>query len=143
MSESSFQQGFGGGCGLILGVVVALVLIPLFMWAGCVAMMGGCLLLPAVVDDVRSTSGVSHKQPIEEEQPVSIQGTDYDVSDHKAVEAEDHFRIWEDVTGRFTVEAKFVRYEDDLVTIERRDGVEVTLPIDRLSDEDKQWVLSQ
>jgi hypothetical protein len=45
MSESSFQKGFGGGCGLILGVLLALILIPLLCVGGCALLGGGCLMV--------------------------------------------------------------------------------------------------
>ena len=41
--ESSFQSGFGGGCGLILGVILALTVIPLIGIGGCVMLgLGRC-----------------------------------------------------------------------------------------------------
>jgi hypothetical protein len=42
---NSFTEGFGGGCGLILGVCLALILIPVVSIVGCGLLSGGCVIL--------------------------------------------------------------------------------------------------
>ena len=47
--ESSFQKGFGGGCGLILGVILALIAIPVITIGGCIMLgVGTAVVAPAV-----------------------------------------------------------------------------------------------
>ncbi len=47
-------------------------------------------------------------------------------------------RTWTDATGKFTVEAKFVGLDGDALTLERKDGKQVTLPLSRLSPADRE-----
>lgn len=56
--------------------------------------------------------------------------------------AGDAFRVWTDSTGKFKVEAKFVSSTADAVRIVRKDGKELTIPLNRLSDTDRQLVVS-
>ena len=49
-------------------------------------------------------------------------------------------RTWSDATGSFKVEATYLRSADGKVTLRRQDGREVTVPLDRLSAEDQQYV---
>ncbi|MEM9754233.1 MAG: SHD1 domain-containing protein [Planctomycetota bacterium] len=46
-------------------------------------------------------------------------------------------RTWADSTGRHKVNARLVRLDNDVVTLRKANGREVTLPFDRLSDEDR------
>ncbi|MDA1055261.1 MAG: SHD1 domain-containing protein [Planctomycetota bacterium] len=54
----------------------------------------------------------------------------------------DAFRTWTDSTGEFKVEAKLVSATADAVKIVRNDGKELTLPLTKLSDADRQFVAS-
>ena len=49
-------------------------------------------------------------------------------------------RTWTDKTGKHKVEAKLLRVENGKVYLQREDGKEVALPIDKLSDEDQAFV---
>jgi hypothetical protein len=49
-------------------------------------------------------------------------------------------RIWTDATGSHTVEAEFVSYGAGKVKLRKADGSEVILPLDKLSEEDQQWI---
>lgn len=46
------------------------------------------------------------------------------------------FRVWTDIRGK-TVEARLLRMENQSVVLTRRDGQEITIPIDRLSESDQ------
>ncbi|MGA2069613.1 MAG: SHD1 domain-containing protein [Thermoguttaceae bacterium] len=50
--------------------------------------------------------------------------------------AADAFRTWTDNKGR-AVEAKLV---DQQIVLKRRDGTEITVPLSKLSEEDRKWV---
>jgi hypothetical protein len=50
------------------------------------------------------------------------------------------FRTWSDVTGRFKVEAVYVEYDGENVTLEKRSGENSVVPMNRLSEEDQAWV---
>lgn len=47
-------------------------------------------------------------------------------------------RTWKDATGKFTVEAEFISLNGDAITLKRKDGKEVTVPLSRLSKEDQE-----
>ncbi len=46
-------------------------------------------------------------------------------------------RTWKDATGKFSVEAEFVSLDGDALTIKRKDGKTVTVPLSRLSQDDQ------
>jgi len=55
-------------------------------------------------------------------------------------EPEKGFRTWQDDTSKFKIEAEFVELEDGAVRLRRRDGRIVTVPLDRLCQEDRRFV---
>jgi hypothetical protein len=52
-------------------------------------------------------------------------------------------RTWNDATGAFSVEAQFVGVEDGKVKLKKKDGKIVSVPLDRLSQEDRDFVATQ
>lgn len=52
-------------------------------------------------------------------------------------------RTWRDVTGTYSIEAGFVTCVDNRVTLRRNDGRTITIPIDKLSPPDQDWVKRQ
>ncbi len=57
--------------------------------------------------------------------------------------AEPKPRTWHDATGTYQVEATFVRFADGKVTLRRTNGKEVTMPLAKLSAEDRDYVQKQ
>lgn len=55
-------------------------------------------------------------------------------------ESTEEYRTFVDSTGKFKVEAVFVKLEDGKVTIRKRDGETKTLPLDKLSEEDQEFI---
>ncbi len=55
---------------------------------------------------------------------------------HSAAAA-DNVRTWSDTTGKFQIRAKFVEVSDGKVVLEREDGAQVTIPLDKLSEADR------
>jgi|GEM_PF-6819063 len=49
-------------------------------------------------------------------------------------------RTWSDQTGKFKVDATLLKQEGDKVTLKRKDGKEVTLPLDKLSKADQEFL---
>ena len=49
-------------------------------------------------------------------------------------------RTWSDATGKFKVEAELSSVNDGMVTLKTTAGKEVTVPLERLSDEDRAFV---
>jgi len=49
-------------------------------------------------------------------------------------------RTWRDSTGRHEVKAVFLKLEDGEVSLRREDGKQITLPLERLSEEDQQYI---
>jgi hypothetical protein len=47
-------------------------------------------------------------------------------------------RTWKDATGKFTIEAEFISLTGDNIKLKRKDGKEITVPLSRLSEEDRQ-----
>ena len=47
-------------------------------------------------------------------------------------------RTWSDSTGTFNVEAEFLELKDDTVHLRRRDGKDLKVPLDRLSEADQE-----
>ena len=50
------------------------------------------------------------------------------------------FRSWTNDTGKFTIEAKLLKLEDDRVKLEKKDGRVIDLPLNKLSDKDKTFI---
>ncbi|MBX3413429.1 MAG: hypothetical protein KF708_12135 [Pirellulales bacterium] len=53
---------------------------------------------------------------------------------------ETEYRTWVDATGKHKTEAKFAGLAFRQVTLEKRDGSRVTLPLEKLSAEDQAWI---
>ena len=56
-----------------------------------------------------------------------------------AFETEDavyEFRTWKDATGNFSVKAKLIEFDDENVKIEKEDGRVVSIPIEKISEDD-------
>ncbi len=49
-------------------------------------------------------------------------------------------RTWTDSTGKFKIDAQLVEFKDDQVTLRRTDGKTISLPLNRLSQQDQQFV---
>lgn len=52
-------------------------------------------------------------------------------------------RTWTDSTGNYTVEATFVELEEEQVTLQKKGGKEVTVPLARLSKNDQEWAKTE
>jgi hypothetical protein len=48
------------------------------------------------------------------------------------------FRTWTDASGEFKVEAVLVKVDEDSVTLRRKDGKVITIPVSRLSKDDQE-----
>ncbi|NLX95793.1 MAG: hypothetical protein GXY83_06425 [Rhodopirellula sp.] len=51
-------------------------------------------------------------------------------------------RIWKDATGKHTIEAKMIGFENGMVQLERSDGTTLTVPLEKLSDSDQEFIQS-
>ncbi len=54
--------------------------------------------------------------------------------------AQEQLRTWTDSSGKFNVEAKFIRYDGKQVVLAKPDGKAIRLPLDKLSEEDQKYV---
>ena len=52
-------------------------------------------------------------------------------------------RTWTSADGRFTVEAEFVKAIAGVVTLRTQSGGEVDVPMEKLSEEDRQFLLGR
>ena len=53
------------------------------------------------------------------------------------------WRTWTDSTGQHKVEAKFGCLAFGVVKLTKRDGSAVKVPLEKLSDEDREWIASR
>ncbi|MDR1383862.1 MAG: hypothetical protein LBJ67_08475 [Planctomycetaceae bacterium] len=53
------------------------------------------------------------------------------------------WRIWMDITGKFSVEAKLLKSDEKQAELEKKDGRVVTLSIDKLSSKDRLYIQQQ
>lgn len=177
---SSFSNFFGGGCGLVLGVCLALVLIPVVAIIGCGVLSGGCLMLGTAAKEAADAA----KQAAKEQQPPSGQTEESEaelqppsesaiphdppdatipdkLADEKQATPEpppeeyqpepkpepeppvvqnEKLRTWTDKSGEYSVEAEFISMAFGKVKLKKADGTIITMPLDRLSDDDRKWI---
>ena len=57
--------------------------------------------------------------------------------------AEDSLRVWTDATGTHKIEAVYLGVSDGAVLLRRKDGREIRVPLDKLSQTDQQYVEEQ
>ncbi|MFH1266500.1 MAG: SHD1 domain-containing protein [Planctomycetota bacterium] len=53
------------------------------------------------------------------------------------------FKVWTDSTGEHQIEARLLQYVAGTATLEKRDGSKVEVPVERLSNEDRDWIDKQ
>ncbi|MDA7528113.1 SHD1 domain-containing protein, partial [bacterium] len=49
-------------------------------------------------------------------------------------------RTWSDTTGQFKIEATFIELKGDSITLKRKDGKVISLPIAKLSEPDQKHI---
>jgi hypothetical protein len=64
----------------------------------------------------------------------------HDFSPAAVQETDKNFRTWTDSTGDYTTEAKFCGVAYGTVKLLKKDGLTVELPLEKLSEEDRQWI---
>lgn len=78
---------------------------------------------------------------------LSDEEDDEDAAESKADKTEttaaSGLRTWHDATRSFSIEATFVSHVDGKVTLQRKDGRKITLPCEKLCDEDQEFVKKQ
>ncbi|GAB6188180.1 SHD1 domain-containing protein [Thermopirellula anaerolimosa] len=52
-------------------------------------------------------------------------------------------RTWKDKTGKFSIRAELVESDGTTVKLKRADGKVISVPVDRLSDQDRQFLEAQ
>ena len=50
------------------------------------------------------------------------------------------WHTWTSANGKFTIEAKFVKSAVGMITLEKRDGSSLQVPMEKLSEEDQKWI---
>ena len=58
----------------------------------------------------------------------------------KAPPREPEYRIWQDASGKFKIKAEYVSYGVGKVKLRKEDGSEITVSVDKLSEEDQKWI---
>ena len=62
---------------------------------------------------------------------------------NSGTEESNSFRIWTDVTGKHTVNAKQIEVKDGKVILETAEGRKITLSIEKLSKKDQAFLLGK
>jgi hypothetical protein len=57
--------------------------------------------------------------------------------------AQPGLRTWRDASGSFEVEARFVSHQNEKVTLQRKDGRKINVPLEKLCEEDQAYVKKQ
>jgi hypothetical protein len=78
-------------------------------------------------------------QAVQQAQPPASKATPAPAKDTK-VAAEPTARTWADVSGSFKVEAVYLGISNDQVTLRRADGREISVPLSRLSLDDRKYI---
>jgi hypothetical protein len=58
----------------------------------------------------------------------------------RADDEQPELRAWTSGDAKFSVEASFLSRAADKVKLRKADGTEISVPLDRLSDDDRQWL---
>lgn len=159
----AFNTGCGGGCGLVLGIIAAVILIPVVTIIGCVALTGGIFVVAPAVDAARDAAKraeeknaeASTKKPDEPKSypvvpsppgntnplpVISDAMPEPDASWTPPPIVNANLRTWTNASGEYKIEAEFVSMAAGKVKLKKADGMIVTLPMDKLSDEDQKWI---
>jgi len=70
-TESSFQSGFGSGCGLILAVFMGFMLLFATAVGGCALVVGGCAL---TYPTIKAAQEATERAVMEEEERIKAEG---------------------------------------------------------------------
>ena len=60
--------------------------------------------------------------------------------ERRAADEKARWRVWTDASGAHTVEARFKWVVGDEVKLAKRDGSEISIPLEKLSEEDRGWI---
>jgi len=133
------------GCGCLIILVVIAIVIWIFSGTSCNKQQ------PATVQPVSqsSTSAPLSTKPLPPPTPSlvgqpAVEQTDAPKDSLEKPETEEpsqeHARLWTDDAGKFHVEATFVEMTLGKVKLRKKDGGIISVPMERLGDEDQKWV---
>ena len=91
--DSPFRKGFGGGCGFAIGILAAVVLIPIAVMGGCTLLIGGCLTIPAARDAARDAADRARREEERRASPTTEREVEdpvaQEVPEYEVVKTED------------------------------------------------------
>jgi hypothetical protein len=81
-------------------------------------------------------------QTVAPEKPTSSESRTPEIPLQRSIptKTEAELRTWTDTTGEHETEARFVIASMGSVTLRKADGSEVTMPMERLSEADQEWI---
>lgn len=159
----AFSKMFAGTAGVIFALIFFLVVAPLMLCGGCIVFSTwGVATAKREADKLaeearvrlkekeieeakRAAEVVPEPEPIPIEPAPKIELPDPDPSP-AVVEAppvnsfKSEARTWTSKSGTFKVEAKFIRYKNGMVALEKEDGSEIEVAAEKLSDDDRAWI---
>jgi hypothetical protein len=109
------------------------ITVELFTWNRTELVERQYVLLPQAPNKTAKKKGGKASEASKGEAPV-------DPFETAAKQAD--MRVWTDSSGTYRIEARLVDFVDGKVRIERKDGKVLTLPLDRLSEADQEYVKS-
>ena len=106
-------------------------------WAArCEEMPGS---LEKAFSEIHTAKREPQPEPSQQRERQPAADLDSQPEEQPSVES-DGFRIWADNTSQSQTEAEFVAHEGDTVKLRKRNGQLVELPLERLSNEDQEWI---
>ena len=118
---------------VLLAPVLAVVLAPLFvvvLVATVIALaVRGCDVPPAYVEPTAESVVVT-----------TTLTPDESVQQEATPKPTPEWRVWRSAGGKFEVEAQFVSRAGNAVKLATKDGQTLTVAVDRMSEEDQQWL---
>jgi len=131
---------------VILGCILTVLGLFVFGWLGPVTAMLG-LAEPERAPAVRQVPVIQQPLPPVAEAPNHLPPPPppAPVEPAPIVEAPSapDFRTWTDTTGGFRVEAQLVDHDDGQVTLKKRDGQTIIVPLERLSEADRAYLAEE
>jgi hypothetical protein len=138
------------GCGACLLVALAAVGGLGLLVAACagLAVLGSNVEPPAPrpAEPVANVPAqVPHVEPVVEHTPLvpELDGSDGPaavVPDPEPARQATDLRTWHDASGKFQTEAQFVNLTAGVVTLRKTDGTTVKVPVEKLSEGDREWI---
>lgn len=93
-----------------------------------------------VLNDCKIVQDSKPEKQTEEKQSEADAKTKEKIEAQKAAVEQSKWHTWTSADGKFTIEAKFVKFNGRIITLTKKDGTTIDVPREKLSDEDLEWI---